>query len=157
MPLDFGACILCNLSILVAFPSKSLCRRSEGLPAGCVCVAAACGASETSGKTHSGKTRPLEFYSMYLAYFIDLIVVCSIWVVFLLVLGTLNRVRRCGGCLWRFVDLRKNTPLECWSMCLAYFCCYCQLSVPYQRACGALAPSEKHDPGFGEYLPCVCF
>ena len=40
---------------------------------------------------------------------------------FLPVSGSPSRVRLCGGCLRRFGDLRKNTPLDFWSMYLVDF------------------------------------
>ena len=39
--------------------------------------------------------------------------------------GSPSRVRLCGGCLRRFGDLRKNTPLEFWSMYLVHFVDFC--------------------------------
>ena len=39
--------------------------------------------------------------------------------------GSPSRVCLCPSCLRRFGDLRKNTPLDCWSMYLVYFVDYC--------------------------------
>jgi hypothetical protein len=78
-----------------------------------------------------------------------------------------------GAYLPRFGDVRKNTPLHSWSMCLA--CCYVflifdnfdnivagfnvsQKDVCVATACGASeTPTKKHVPGIVEHVPYVLF
>ena len=61
-------------------------------------------------------------------------------------------------CLQSFGNLRKNAPLECWSMNLVYLgeFCYSQLGAPNQGACSTLATSEETCPwNFGTWLSLI--
>ena len=69
--------------------------------------------------------------------------------------------RLCRSCLRRFGDLRKNTPLEFWSMYLVGFVDFCQFQAPPSPVClcrsclrrfGDL--KQKHAPGFLERVSC---
>ena len=71
---------------------------------------------------------------------------------FLSVSWSPSPVRLCRSCLRRFGDLRKNTPLEFWSMYLADFVIFNDFRAPQAlcgcvaAACGASAPSKKTRP-----------
>ena len=82
---------------------------------------------------------------------------------FLLVSGSPSRVCLCPSCLRRFGDLRKNTPLDFWSMYLVSFVIFCRFQPPQalcvcvRAACGASATSEKTRPWILEHVFCgVC-
>ena len=85
----------------------------------------------------------LDMWKLFLCQFqcfnfpkLDVLYVVEIWI-FLVVLGSPSRVRLCG-ILRRFGDLRKNTPLEFWSMYLVYFIDFCWfLLILYDFKCFA--------------------
>ena len=65
------------------------------------------------------------------------------------VLGSPGPLRLCRSCLRRFGSLRKNTPLDFWSMYLADFVIFNDFRAPQAlcgcvaAACGASEVSEK--------------
>ena len=94
----------------------------SGPPKPFAAVSVACGASVPSKE----KT-PLEFWNMYLVYFV-----------------IFNDFRApqalcgCVSCLRRFGSLRKNTPLEFWSMYLVDFVIFNDFLAP-QALCGCVS------------------
>ena len=84
--------------------------------------------------------------------------------------GSPSRVRLCGGCLRRFGDLRKNTPLEFGSMYLVYFIDFllilydfkCFAGFRVSQPCASVwwlpaalrRPQKKHVPGILEHVSC---
>ena len=66
----------------------------------------------------------------------------------------------CRCCLRRFGDLRKNTPLDFWSMYPVYFVDVCRFQGPsnhlvvYVPPAGAFIFLKKHAPGILEHVSC---
>ena len=116
------------------------------------------------------KTRPWNFGACTSCVLSFCVVFLSILNIFLPVLGSPSRVRLCG-CLRRFADLRKNTPLEFRGMYLVCFVDSCCFSFDFEYffagsrvsqqgacvwlACGASPTSEKDAPRILEHVPCV--
>ena len=122
----------------------------SGLPPGCV-VSVLPAALRRPQKKHAP-----GFWEHVSCVFCRLLLMCMN----LPALGSPSRVRLCGGCLRRFGDLRKNTPLEFWSMYLVDLVNFHRFWVPPTTRWSMCLPAalrrpqKKHAPGFLEHVSC---